>query len=62
MILKDKKIEFEDFDPVKYVVDPLRTQKFHTLCKLDIPKVELVFPDGKRDFDYNTEIEIKANY
>ena len=40
----------------------MRTQKFHTLCKLDIPKVKLVFSDNKRDFDYNTEIEIKVNY
>mgnify|MGYP007069933421 CR=1 FL=1 len=61
MILKDGEIKFEDFDPVEYVSNPLKTQKFHTICKLDIPKVELVFPDDKRDFDYNSEIEIKVN-
>ena len=30
--------------------------------KLAIPKVEIVFPDNKTDFDYNTEIKIKVNY
>ena len=52
MILKDKKIEFEDFDPLDYVQNPMRTQKFHTICKLNIPKIELVFPEDKRDFEY----------
>ena len=61
MILKDKKIEFEDFDPLDYVQNPMRTQKFHTICKLNIPKIELVFPEDKRDFEYNTKLEIQVN-
>ena len=61
MILKDGEIKFEDFDPVDYVLDIFRTQKFHTICKLDIPKIEINLPEDKRDFDYNSEIEITVN-
>ena len=62
MILKNNKIQFEDLDPAIYIYSQSSTQKFHSICKLDIPKVEIVFPDDKRDFDYNTEVEIKVNY
>ena len=61
MILKDNEIKFEDFDPVTYIINPSSTQKFHAICKLNISKVELVFPNDKRDFEYNTEIEIRVN-
>ena len=62
MILKDNQIKFEDFDPMSYIMDFTSNQKFHTICKLTIPKVEIVFPDNNKDFDYNTQIKIKVNY
>ena len=61
MILKNNAIQFEDIDPVSYIISG-STQKFHTICKLNIPEVKIVFPENKRDFDYNTELQLKTNF
>ena len=61
MILKNNAIQFDDLDPASYIYNPSSSQKFHTICKLNIPEVKIVFPDNKRDFDYNTKLELTLN-
>ena len=61
MIIKNGEITFEDFDPINYITDFTSTQRFHTICKLSIPKIEIEFPDNKKDFDYNTNLELKTS-
>ena len=61
MIIKDNEIKFEDFDPFPYTIDKSSQQKFITICKLNIPQVEIVFPNNKKDFDYNTNLELKTS-
>ena len=61
MILKNNDIQFEDMDPITYIITG-SSQKFHTICKLNIPELKIVFPDNNRDFDYNTELQFKINF
>ena len=61
MILKDNRVEFEEFDPYPYIEDLTSTQKFHTVCILKIPETKIIFPDDKRDFDYNTVLNFQVN-
>ena len=61
MIIRNNEITFEDFDPSSYITNPSSTTKFHTICKLYIPDTEIVFPDNKRDFDYDTQLELNIN-
>ena len=61
MILKNNKIEFEDFDPYEYMISS-KPPKFHTICRLNIPQIEIVFPENKRDFDYNTNIKLNISF
>ena len=61
MILKNNDIKFEDMDPITYIISG-SSQKFHTICKLNIPELKIVFPDNNRDFDYNTELQFKINF
>ena len=61
MILKNNAIQFEDIDPVSYIISG-SPQKFHTICKLNIPEVKIVFPENKRDFDYNSELQLNINF
>ena len=43
MILKNNAIQFDDLDPVSYIYNPSSSQKFHTICKLNIQKLKLFF-------------------
>ena len=61
MILKNNAIKFEDFDPASYIYSA-SSQKFHTVCMLDIPEGKIVFPDDKKDFDYNAVLKLQTNF
>ena len=43
MILKNNAIQFDDLDPASYIYNPSSSQKFHTICKLNIQKLKLFF-------------------
>ena len=61
MILKNNAIQFEDFDPMSFIISASST-KFHTVCMLGIPDGKIVFPDDKIDFDYNAVLKLQTNF
>ena len=61
MILKNNAIQFEDFDPMSFIISP-SAPKFYTICMLGIPDGKIVFPDDKKDFDYNAILKLQTNF